>query len=132
MNKEIISFLIFIILGYITFTIFRNLNLNFKEGMTTDSSGNSTTNGIAGNAATYAANIKASSIQIQDMLLVRKYRTDYENAILNLEDLINNMMLKTVLNIDKSSPQQGLAQLVNLSQSKSALNEVMKFVDQSS
>jgi len=132
MNKEIISFLIFIILGYITFTIFRNLNLNFKEGMTTDSSGNSTTNGIAGNAATYAANIKASSIQIQDMLLVSKYRTDYENAILNLEDLINNMMLKTVLNIDKSSPQQGLAQLVNLSQSKSALNEVMKFVDQSS
>jgi hypothetical protein len=132
MNKEIISFLIFIILGYITFTIFRNLNLNFKEGMTTDSSGNSTTNGIAGNAATYAANIKASSIQIQDMLLVSKYRTDYENAILNLEDLINNMMLKTVLNIDKSSPQQGLAQLVNLSQSKSALNEVMKYVDQSS
>lgn len=96
------------------------------------SSSSSSSSGLAGNAASYTANIQAQVIQMQDSSLVSKYRTDYENAIMALDDLVDNMMLKTALSIDSSNPQQGLTDLVGLDQAKTALNNVMKFIDSSS
>jgi hypothetical protein len=93
----------------------------------TDASGN----GIAGNAATYGASIKAAAIKSQDTLLISKYRSDYETAILNLEDLINNLMLKTALSIDQNNPGPSLETLATMQQAKTALDSVMKFVDSS-
>ena len=69
-------------ISFVAFLIFRNLNfdkMTFKEGMTSDSSTNSDTiessseNGIAGNAATYGANIKSQTIKLQDTLVIHKY-----------------------------------------------------------
>ena len=129
---------IFAGISFIAYLIFRNLNFensSFKEGMTDASTsetiGSSSANGIAGNAATYAANIKSQVIKLQDTMLVSKYRSDYETAILNLDDLVNNLMLKTALNIDQDKPQQSLIALSQLQQSKVALNSIMKFIDSS-
>ena len=125
-------------ISFVAFLIFRNLNfdkMTFKEGMTDDSSNetssSSTENGIAGNAATYGANIKSQTIKLQDTLLISKYRSDYETAILNLDDLVNNLMLKTALTVDKDKPNQSLMALAQLQQSKIALNTIMKFIDSS-
>ena len=128
---------IFAGITFIAYLIFRNLNfenLNFREGMTDDSdnqTSSSTENGIAGNATTYGANIKTQVIKLQDTMLISKYRTDYETAILNLDDLVNNLMLKTALTIDQTKPQNSLAQLSQLQLSKAALNTIMKFIDSS-
>ena len=128
---------IFAGITFIAYLIFRNLNfenLNFREGMTDDSDNqptSSTENGIAGNATTYGANIKTQVIKLQDTMLISKYRTDYETAILNLDDLVNNLMLKTALTIDQTKPQNSLAQLSQLQLSKAALNTIMKFIDSS-
>ncbi len=126
-------------ISFVAFLIFRNLNfdkMTFKEGMTDSSSssdtiGSSSENGIAGNAATYGANIKSQTIKLQDTLLISKYRSDYETAILNLDDLVNNLMLKTALTVDKDKPNQSLIALSQLQQSKVALNTIMKFIDSS-
>ena len=40
-------------------------------------------NGEAGSAANYAAAIKAKTVKLQDSLLISKYRSDYENVIIN-------------------------------------------------
>ena len=125
---------LFIFLGIccLVYIIFRNFK--FKEGMT-DASGNTQStgnNGIAGNAATYGANIKAETIKLQDTLLISKYRSDYETVILNLDDLVNNLMLQTALSINKDSPGETLLKLSQMGQAKSALNSVMKFIDNSS
>ncbi len=129
---------IFAGISFIAYLIFRNLNfenLNFKEGMTDASTsetiGSSSANGIAGNAAAYAANIKSQVIKLQDTMLISKYRSDYETAILNLDDLVNNLMLKTALSVDQDKPQQSLMTLSQLQQSKVALNGIMKFIDSS-
>jgi hypothetical protein len=138
MKKEMMNLCIFAGISFIAYLIFRNLNfenLSFKEGMTDASTsetiGSSSANGIAGNAAAYAANIKSQVIKLQDTMLVSKYRSDYETAILNLDDLVNNLMLKTALNIDQDKPQQSLIALSQLQQSKVALNSIMKFIDSS-
>jgi len=141
-NLTITNLCIFIAICIFSYLIFRNLNtgnLNYVEGMTTatDASGNptppagTTTNGIAGNAAAYAAQLKSAVIKSQDELLISKYRTDYENAVLNLDDYLNCMMLQTALSVNLNNPQQSIAKLAQMQQAKIALNSTMKFVDSS-
>jgi hypothetical protein len=103
------------------------------EGMT-DASGNSVSvtapaNGVAGNASSYSAALKAATIKMQDTLLISKYRSDYESSILNLDDLLNNLMLNTALNVNQSNPGEAIEKLAKMQQAKVALNSVMKFVD---
>lgn len=123
---------LFIGICFVLYLLFKNFNFSgIKEGMT-DASGNSVTpppNGVAGNAASYGATIKAESIKLQDAFLISKYRSDYETAILNLDDLINNLMLNTALSIDVKNPAAGIKKLAEMNQAKSGLNSVMKFVD---
>lgn len=123
---------LFIGICFVLYLFFKNFNFSgIKEGMT-DASGNSVTpssNGVAGNAASYGATIKAENIKLQDAFLISKYRSDYETVILNLDDLINNLMLNTALSIDTKKPADGIKQLAEMNQAKSALNSVMKFVD---
>lgn len=129
------SFLIFIAICVTFYLVFRSFQYNpmLLEGMT-DGSGNKITagnseNGIAGNAATYAAALKADTINSLDSLMISKYRGDYESAILNLDDTIDILMLKTALNFNKEKPLDTLEKLSKMQQAKIALNSVMKFVD---
>ena len=112
---------------------FENGNSTTSSDTTSNASSSSsitsTNSGIAGNAQTYAANIKNAFIKNQDMLLISKYRTDYENVILNLDDYINSLMLRTALNIDPSNTTKSIDTLTKLNDTKSALNNVLKFID---
>ena len=131
MSKELMNLFLFIGICFVLFMLFR-VTIPFKEGMTTESSSTpSSLNGIAGNAASYGATIKSNTIIIQDSLLLAKYSADYENVVLNLDDLINNLMLKTALSVDINNPEKAIKQLAEMNQAKLALNDVMKFVDSS-
>lgn len=136
MKTELMNLFIFVAICFVSYILFRNLKLNFntREGMT-DASGNTTSapaNGVSGNAASYAATLKATTIKQQDMLLISKYRSDYETVILNLDDLVNNLMLDAALNVNVNKPHEALSKLSELNQTKTALNNVMKFIDKSS
>jgi hypothetical protein len=133
--KELYNLFLFIAICFVIYLVFRNFNYNpmLIEGMT-DASGNTVTvnapaNGVAGNAASYAAALKAATIKMQDTFLISKYRSDYESSILNLDDLINNLMLNTALNVNQSNPGEAIEKLAKMQQAKVALNSVMKFVD---
>lgn len=129
------NFFLFVAICFIAYILFRNFEYNSAygiiEGMT-DGSGNampSSTNGVAGNAASYGATLKAANIKMQDTFLISKYRSDYETAILNLDDLLSSLMLQTALTVNTQSPQTAIKQLAEMNQAKSALNSVMKYVD---
>ena len=130
MNKDFLCNLtIFIGICILIYFIFSNMGV--KEGMetTTTTTTSTTSNGVAGGAAAYAANIKAQVIKLQDTTLISKYRADYENVVINMDDLVNNLMLQVTLNVDQSKPEASLAKLAQLNQAKAALNSVMKFID---
>ena len=132
--KDLYNLVLFLIICFVIIWLFRNFHFSSgREGMTNNSgttqTSSSSNNGIAGNAASYAASLKASTIKSQDMLLISKYRSDYETAILNLDDLINNLMLKTALSVDPNNPDSAVDKLAKQQQAKLALNNVMKFVD---
>jgi len=133
MNQDFLyNLLIFISICILTYIVFRSVN--FKEGLENNESTTTTstsTSGVAGGAATYAANIKEQVIKLQDTTLISKYRAEYENVVINMDDLVNNLMLQVTLNIDQSKPEASLAKLAQLNLSKAALNSVMKFIDKS-
>lgn len=137
MNKDFLCNLtIFIVICILIYYIFNNIGV--KEGLETASKNTTSTsttgdssNGVAGNAAAYGANIKAQTIKLQDTILISKYRSDYENVVINMDDLVDNLMLQTTLTVDQSKPEASLAKLAQLNQAKAALNNVMKFIDKS-
>jgi hypothetical protein len=134
MKKELINLFMFLAICFIAYFLLRNFHFKPREGMT-DSSGNSIpppTNGVAGNASSYSASIKAATIKLTDSFLISKYRGDYETVILNLDDYINCQMLQTALSIDQINPGPSLAKLVEMNQTKAALNNIMKFIDKQS
>jgi hypothetical protein len=133
--KELYNLFLFLVICFLVYLIFRNFNYNpmLIEGMT-DASGNTVNvatppNGIAGNAAAYAASVKSTVINLQDTFLISNYRSDYESTILSLDDLINNLMLKTALSVNLNNPSESISKLASMQQAKVALNSVMKFVD---
>jgi hypothetical protein len=116
------------VFGYFVFSSMGSIKEGLENATTTTAAGTNS-NGVAGSAAAYGANIKAQVIKFQDTVLISKYRADYENVVINLDELVNNLMLQTALTIDQSKPHEGLAKLVGLNNAKAALNNVMKFID---
>ena len=122
---------------FVSYLVYSTLFVKKREGLetATTSSSSSSANGIAGNAATYAATIKQKTVNLNDTLLISKYRKDYETQILNVDDFVNSMMLNTVANIDTSSANtpskmiESMKMLNELSAAKESLNKVMKFVE---
>jgi hypothetical protein len=135
MEKHLFDLFMFGMILVVIYYVFSNLNINnIKEGLTNNDATatatipSATTNGIAGNAASYAANIKNMATLSKDKLLISKYRSDYENTILSYDDYVNSLMLEKLL--DGSTDQmKKLSDIATLSQAKTALNSIMKYVD---
>ena len=138
----------FKIIGFIVFGMFiiyyvvkcLHLQTSIIEGLTNEGDKPDTVKsetpptGAAGNAEKYAATIKSLTINMQDQFLIPKYRKDYENAIINLDDFVSMLMLKQALSLklNESNPKANvevLASLVTLKSSKDALNSIMTFID---
>ena len=128
--------LFFSYLVYSTFFFKKREGLeNATTSTSSSSSSSSSANGIAGNASTYTASIKQKTVNLNDTLLISKYRKDYETQILNIDDFVNSMMLKTVASIDidaantPSKMIESMKLLNELSAAKESLNKVMKFLE---
>ena len=124
---------------FVGYLVYSSLFMKQLEGLETATANASTgSNGIAGNATTYGASIKQQTVNLNDTLLISKYRKDYETVILNVDDLVNSMMLKTVSSIDIGSANtpsklvESMKILNELSAAKDSLNKVMKFVENAS
>jgi hypothetical protein len=128
----IVSFVII----YLVVKMFK-LQATVLEGLTngsddTDSS-NAPSSGEAGTAASYAAAIKAQTVKLQDELLISKYRKDYENVIINLDDYFGYVMIKLVLNMkitDNIAANMMSINNINLIKTaRDSLNTTMTFLD---
>lgn len=107
------------------------------EGMTASGpEETASSSGEGGGAASFAATVGAAATKLQDSMLIPKYRKDYDAAILAVDDYRDALMLQTVLSIstakgdiDADAFVSRLERLNTLQASKSALNDVMKFVN---
>ena len=134
----IISFLIY----YVMVTLKKYGMIEGLENMQTENtSDNEISNeiklpiGAAANANTYEKQLKNIVAKLNDVFLIKKYRKDYENIVIDMDDLVNVLMLKTVLdtplNDDPESVIRQIKLLNELNSAKTSLNNVMKFIDKS-
>tara|TARA_A100001015_G_C15043624_1_gene741687 strand:+ start:1806 stop:2243 length:438 start_codon:yes stop_codon:yes gene_type:complete len=145
MNNNFVKYLgvVVIVLFLIYFVShLANSQRNLVEGLT-----NNVTEGLGSgaDAEAIAKEIKTTTEKIMDSMNINKYRKDYDNIIINLEDLCNATILKNVVasNInldtntgDSSSKSKKTLELIetlnNLENFKNTLNSCMKFLDASS
>lgn len=123
---------------YLVISIFK-VQSDFLEGFTsaiddkkaTAGTTSSSSLGFAGSAQSYAEEVKANYVKLQDQLLVPKYRKDYENVIINMDDYLNAKIMEQVLSIKTGSDSEmdEFKSLATLYSAKSALNDAMKWVD---
>ena len=81
--------------------------------------------------------VKSNTHTIEDNLLISKYRTDYEQTIIDLESNISYALLSSVINNAEtisanptsSASQTKISNINNLKTFRSTLNEAMKFLD---
>lgn len=103
----------------------------------TTSTGEPSTNaGVAGSSGNVANAIGEQTIRMQDTFLIKKYRKNYENLVINTDEYVSYLMLDSLLKIkaddSEESKKANIALLDNinkLSASKTSLNGIMKFVD---
>jgi len=137
-SKELFNLVVFVLIVYgIYYLVTYLIKIsNFKqiEALTNNTSSGTTaltstsSGGIAGNASAYAASIKNLAVNLKDKLLISKYRTDYENIIMNYDDLINGLMLEQLLTNSGNQMTQ-MSNISTLNNAKTALNSIMKYVD---
>jgi len=145
-DQDFLKIFVFIIFGmFFVYYVVKCLQLQTSliEGLTNESETSekpdtvappNPPSGAGANAEKYADAIKSLTVKMQDGLLIDKYRKDYENSIINLDDFVSMLMLKQVLSIKPNDPNpkaniEILASLNVLKNSKDALNSVMTFLD---
>ena len=105
-------------------------NLSKKEGLTSSTA--SSSSGEAGLSTGYAEEIKSKAVEIQDTLLISKYRKEYEASLINLDDYVGMLMLKQALNLKLDGGKEmltGLDALNILKTAKDNLNVAMEYLD---
>ena len=147
-GEEFLKFIGYIVIAMFIVHYFINciyVQTSVIEGLTSGSfddltSGSTATDikapasGEAGAATNYAAAIKANVIQLQDELLISKYRKEYESAIINMDDYVSMLMIKLTLNmkvndLNSKANIEILNNLNTLKTAKDSLNVTMKYLD---
>jgi len=89
---------------------------------------------VGSGAAAYASKINVIFSQMKDQMNIPKYRTDYENVILQLDDYISMITLQTIMSMDSNnltdtSANSLVARLNMFTNAKTGLDTLMKFID---
>ena len=151
-NDDILKFIgICVIVGVLVFYGVKLLKLQAKvlEGAAnmsddpdsataSDSASQPSFNGEAARSEAFHKLLKARIAGMQDQLLISKYRTQYENILLSLDDYFKLSMLQTSLQIKpnlsvepgKPNPNMILyASLKTMSDARGTLNGIMTYLD---
>jgi hypothetical protein len=142
---KIIGFLVVLTLFYYFATGALKIQNNLLEGFvkmtdtrgkTTESGEPSTNAGVAGSSGNIANAIGEQTIKMQDTFLIKKYRKNYENLVINADEYVSYLMLENLLKLKTDDSEESknanidiLDNINKLSASKSSLNGIMKFVD---
>jgi hypothetical protein len=120
-----------IIIAYLLMNIF-NIRLSKREGI--ENMDNDETVPIEKAALeSLNATIQSKITMLDDELMLKKYKTQYETTIINMDDYINLLMIQQIANTKYDSGVEttikNLENLNILKSSKEALNTAMTYLD---
>lgn len=129
-----------VVIGYLTIKLFKIGSI--KEGFSTSDMSIGNISELGTDEAkpvekdvieSINATIQAKITLLEDQLVLKKNKAQYETTIINMDDYINLLMMQQILNIKFDSGTQttidGLQNLNTLKACKEALNVSMKYLD---
>jgi len=121
MNEE--PLYIFCIVLFITGTIFFYFNARegFEEKIGI---------GQASNSAKHSASLETHLEYLKDEMNVKKYRKEYEDTIIRLDDILGYEMLQSTVNLNTNGDMSSDLEKINrLENSRKNLNSLIKWMD---
>ena len=117
---------------FVIYFFFTTLKINSQilEGLTNSSSSSSTTSEPI---STSVEELKKVNEQLEDSINLSKYRTDYEDYFLALEENINLSLLLQITQLyhsgNKSVSLEDISKLNETNKLKETINDIMTFMD---
>tara|TARA_B100000073_G_C23712997_1_gene564882 strand:- start:1166 stop:1486 length:321 start_codon:yes stop_codon:yes gene_type:complete len=105
--------------------------VTIKEGLTNKIS-KTINSGEASGSSNFSAKIKAEIVNLQDELHISKYKSEYENILVQMDDYINLLMLKRILNINMQKKNGDISDFEDLNVlrgAKESLNDIVEYID---
>jgi len=141
MNDELFKLIgIVILVGFFIYIVVKSLRLHtsIMEGLVNPDSAKNDSPALGQNLASgaqpYADEINKAYTRMKDNFHFETYRTNYENAIIQMDDYASALMLQKVMSLDKNSLTEDnlmdtITKINALGEGKKNLNTVMKYID---
>jgi len=143
MQEELLKIIgIIIVVSFLIYLVVKSLKLQTSiiEGLTSADGQTATpvsdfsASNAGSNVQNYTSKLNGEFLKLKDSLNVDKYRIDYENLIIQLDDYLGGLMTKQILNINTASiNDQDVAVMIkklnDLNLGRQSLNTTMKFID---
>ena len=87
---------------------------------------------VASSAKDYVAKLTIENEKMKNLFLIKQYKKDYEQVIIEMDEYVNYVSMLYVLQMDtenKEKMTKQLSTLNSLQDARKSLNEVMRFVD---
>lgn len=86
--------------------------------------------GMGEGSSAYKARVQSAVIRMRDKLLLEKYRSNYEETVVQLDELFDQLILQEALGMNLATPNTArIAAMAQLHQAKLALNSALKYID---
>jgi hypothetical protein len=134
MDNFIQNVLLIFAICFIVYIVFRGIRVKTYEGLTMPDAEETDPgiNNYGGNAGQYVSHLKTKLAKMHDRALISKYRPDYENVVMHLDEMADHLMFQTAMSVDHKNPNSAtetLHKIATLNHSKAGLNNIMKFID---
>jgi hypothetical protein len=128
-SNVILLLFIIIIFSFAVYIIY-----NKKIEAMTNPTNNNVETSHSNNSTKFADNLKTQHSVLKDKLNISKYRNNYENIIIEMNDYIDSLMLNELLNVNPINLNEikimkTIENINKLSSGKQDLNKIMKHID---
>ena len=131
-----LGFIVVVVLVCVFVSKCMRMHFSIIEGMTSGSKDSSEESTNSSSVSTLAQEVLEKGQEIEDNLLIEKYKNDYEDLIINTDTMVSmsqlGMLKQLSNNVDVKKTDELIKKINDIETFKTSLNSMMKSLDKKS
>jgi len=131
-----LGFIVVVVLVCVFVSKCMRMHFSIIEGMTSGSKDSSEESTNSSSVSTLAQEVLEKGQEMEDNLLIEKYKDDYENLIINTDTMVSmsqlGMLKQLSNNVDVKKTDELIKKINDIEIFKTSLNSMMKSLDKKS
>tara|TARA_Y100000389_G_C17452642_1_gene515909 strand:+ start:1402 stop:1851 length:450 start_codon:yes stop_codon:yes gene_type:complete len=131
-----LGFIVVVVLVCVFVSKCMRMHFSIIEGMTSGSKDSSEESTNSSSVSTLAQEVLEKGQEIEDNLLIEKYKDDYEDLIINTDTMVSmsqlGMLKQLSNNVDVKKTDELIKKINDIETFKTSLNSMMKSLDKKS